>query len=408
MKLRGRMVCIAFLAWGLAWPNFVGSQVADPAANKTSAIASRPQATQSPEQSGPRFPCAEPTDRKAASARREAALAKLPDHYRYWLIEDVRYLISPEERCAFLILLANDEREQFIEQFWYRRSANPESPDDEFKTEHYRRIVFANENFGSDIPGWETDRGHIYVLFGPPDRVVSHPKDESAWKPPEGAPDIPKYSWESWHYKNLEGMGNEADLEFVDPAGSGMYSLLWPQQDENELLFNPVYNLGRNPTARPSLQTAGRIYFHVGPAPAPRLKYMDLEAVVVSHIVRDQVHFTYRVEFARATHATTLAWILMDLPRNQLTIPDKDQDTAAGYAIFGRISKQSGRVASTFERAGELRELEENGREDRNRKIAVPLEPGSYQLALVVKDVATGNVGVTRTTIEVPDYEALK
>jgi hypothetical protein len=184
--------------------------------------------------------------------------------------------------------------------------------------------VFASENFGSDIPGWVTDRGRIYVLYGPPDRVESHPREEPAWKRPEGGPDIPKYSWESWHYEYLEAIGKEADFEFVDPAGSGMYSLRVRQEVRDVLLFNSGYNLGGNPAARATPQRSGKIKIHVGPAPGPRVKHKDLEAIITTQIVREQVHFTHRIEFARATHPTTLARIMVDIPEAQLTIPEKD------------------------------------------------------------------------------------
>jgi hypothetical protein len=104
-----RVVCAVFLSSGLAWPIVAIAQEPEPVKNDTSATGSLPHATQGPEESGGRRPCAEPTDRKAAQARREAALAKLPDNYRYWLTEDARYLISPEERCTFVRLLSDEE-----------------------------------------------------------------------------------------------------------------------------------------------------------------------------------------------------------------------------------------------------------------------------------------------------------
>jgi GWxTD domain-containing protein len=104
------------------------------------------------------------------------AIRRLPETARYWLAEDAVYIITPEERCAFLYLNTDEERERFTEQFWYRRMADAASRDYDFKTEHYRRIVFANEKYGEQIPGRKTDRGRIYVVFGPPDSVdwVTH------------------------------------------------------------------------------------------------------------------------------------------------------------------------------------------------------------------------------------------
>ena len=103
-------------------------------------------------------------------------LKELDTPYKQWLSEDVVYIISPEERQAFLQLETNEEREQFIEQFWLRRSTNPDLPDNDFKEEHYRRIAYANEHYASGIPGWKTDRGRMYIMWGARrrNRIASH------------------------------------------------------------------------------------------------------------------------------------------------------------------------------------------------------------------------------------------
>src|ERR1700737_1203909 len=97
------------------------------------------------------------------------SLKELETPYKQWLNEDVVYIISPEERKAFLQLETNEEREQFIEQFWLRRSANPDLPDNDFKEEHYRRIAYANEHYASGIPGCTTDPGRRCTMGGPAD-----------------------------------------------------------------------------------------------------------------------------------------------------------------------------------------------------------------------------------------------
>src|SRR2546423_6538570 len=104
---------------------------------------------------------------KEAKRKMKRTLKELDSAYRQWLTEDVTYIISPDERNAFLQLDTNEEREQFIEQFWLRRSSNPDLPENDFKEEHYRRIAYANEHFASGIPGWKTDRGRMYIMWGP-------------------------------------------------------------------------------------------------------------------------------------------------------------------------------------------------------------------------------------------------
>ncbi len=126
--------------------------------------------------------------------------------YRKWLDEDVVYIISQEERKAFQGLRTGSERERFIEQFWARRNPKPGAADNAFKTEHYRRIAYANTHFSSSMPGWKTDRGHIYILYGEPDNVEFHPLGFPA----------ADYPLERWHYHHVSGIGDEVEIEFVD------------------------------------------------------------------------------------------------------------------------------------------------------------------------------------------------
>jgi GWxTD domain-containing protein len=127
------------------------------------------------------------------------------------LNEDVVYLIDQAERSAFLALTTDEERDKFVEQFWERRNPTPGAPN-KFNEEHYRRIVYANEHFASGVPGWQTDRGHIYILYGPPDELEVHPH----------APSGPT---ESWLYHHVEGVGDNAVFTFLDSTGQGDFRL---------------------------------------------------------------------------------------------------------------------------------------------------------------------------------------
>jgi len=147
---------------------------------------------------------------------------ELDSQYKKWLNEDVIYIITPEERRSFLHLSTNEEREQFIEAFWQRRNPDPDSPENTFKEEHYRRIAYANEHYASGIPGWKTDRGKIYIMWGPADEVDSHPTGGN-WDRPmdQGGGSTTTYPYEDWRYRYLEGMGENVELEFVDPTSTG-------------------------------------------------------------------------------------------------------------------------------------------------------------------------------------------
>src|ERR1700732_340511 len=164
--------------------------------------------------------------RKEQKQKARKTLKELDSQYRQWLNEDVIYIISPEERNAFLQLDTNEEREQFIEQFWLRRSSNPDLPDNDFKEEHYRRIAYANAHFASGIPGWRADRGRIYITFGPPDEIDSHPSGGTYERPfAEGGGETSTYPFEDWRYRYIEGIGNDVEIEFVDTTLSGEYHM---------------------------------------------------------------------------------------------------------------------------------------------------------------------------------------
>src|ERR1700722_7280406 len=169
----------------------------------------------------------DPTDKKAAKqaakqrAQRDKDLYKeLDSQYKKWLNEDVVYIISPEERNAFLHLQTNEEREQFIEAFWQRRNPDPDSPENTFKEEHYRRIPYANEHFASGEPGWKTDRGRIYIAWGPPDERDEHTSGEQYDRPmDQGGGTTTTYAYQTWRYRYAEGLGENFEMEFVDPTG---------------------------------------------------------------------------------------------------------------------------------------------------------------------------------------------
>src|SRR6266446_5528817 len=183
---------------------------------------------------------------KEQKRKMKKTLKELDTPYKQWLNEDVVYIISPEERQAFLQLDTNEEREQFIEQFWLRRSSNPDLPDNDFKEEHYRRIAYANEHFASGIPGWKTDRGRMYIMWGPADEVETHPTGGTYDRPmEEGGGSTTTYPWETWRYRYMEGIGENVIWEFVDPSGSGEYHLTMDPGEKDALLHVPGAGLSQ-------------------------------------------------------------------------------------------------------------------------------------------------------------------
>jgi GWxTD domain-containing protein len=385
----------------------------------------------------PGAPAPIPQNQKLSKEQKQKikkTLKELDTPYKTWLNEDVVYIISPEERSAFLQLETNEEREQFIESFWLRRSSNPDLPDNDFKEEHYRRIAYANEHFASGIPGWKTDRGRMYIMWGPADEVESHPSGGTYDRPmEEGGGSTTTYPWETWRYRYMEGIGENVIWEFVDPSGSGEYHLTMDPSEKDALLHVPGAGLSllesmgmASKTDRFTRSDGTNLPTTLGGTPSsmdefnrleqyskafkpPAVKYKDLEAIVTARIVRDQVHFVYRTDYLKVTNDTVLVPVTVQIPNNQLSFDNKDGVHSATMNIFGRVSTLTGRVVQTFEDPVS-RDFPESlfQRSLKQQSIyqkAVPLRPGLYRLDIVIKDVKSGNVGVINTRLQVPRYD---
>jgi GWxTD domain-containing protein len=170
---------------------------------------------------------------KQLSAENGSASKSLPPMYQEWVDEDVRWIITPEERAQFMKLSSDDERNEFIKQFWERRNVEAHGGgEDSFRTEYYGRIAYANQHFKAAVPGWKTDRGRIFIMYGPPDAIDSHPAGAGDAKP-----------YEVWHYRLIQEyaepaqaqgtMGSKAalvtrkdvDMKFVDMCSCGNFQL---------------------------------------------------------------------------------------------------------------------------------------------------------------------------------------
>jgi GWxTD domain-containing protein len=406
-----RTLFVSILALTIAIPAVSGQQAQDPAAP----------------------PAPHPLD-KETKRKMKRTLKELDSSYRTWLNEDVTYIISPEERNAFLQLDTNEEREQFIEQFWLRRSSNPDLPDNDFKEEHYRRIAYTNEHFASGIPGWKTDRGRMYIMWGPADEVESHPTGGTYDRPmEEGGGSTTTYPFETWRWRYLEGIGENIILEFVDPSGSGEYHLTMDPSEKDALLHVPGAGLslmeqmgmasktdrftrsdGTNlPTALggtpASMNEFSRLELYAKVNKPPEVKFKDLEAVVTSRIVRDQLHFNWRTDYMKVTNDTILVPVTIQVPNSQLSFQSKDGIHSATMNIFIRVSTLTGRVVQTqedpvsrdfpdslYQQSLKLQSIYQK---------AIPLRPGLYRLDLVIKDVQSGNIGVVNSRLQVPRYD---
>src|ERR1700682_490345 len=365
--------------------------------------------------------------------RIKKTLKELDTPYKQWLNEDVVYIISPVERNAFLQLSNNEEREQFIEQFWLRRSTNPDLLDNSYKEEHYRRIAYTNEHYASGIPGWKTDRGRLYIIWGPADEVDSHPTGGTYDRPmEEGGGSTSTYAWEKWRWRYLEGIGGNVEVEFVDPSGSGEYRLTMDPSEKDALLHVPGAGLSQlemmgmaskadrftrsDGTNMPKvlggesakMNELNRLELYAKIQRPPDVKFKDLEAIDRKSVVRNQIQFDYRYDFMRVTGETVLVPITVQISNRQLTFQNKDGVHSAKLNIFGRISTLTGRMVQTFEDvvARDFPDslLQSSLKLSSIYQKSVPLRPGLYRLDLVIKDVQSGNVGVINTRLAVPPY----
>ncbi len=373
-------------------------------------------------------------------ARKEAAANS---YYKKWLEEDVCWIITEEERDVFTRLANDEEREAFIEQFWNRRNPDPSSADNEFKIEHYRRILYANERFTAGIAGWKTDRGMIYIKFGPPDRQQSWPAGgpyERERKEGGGFTSI--FPTERWEYRHIEGVGEDIELEFVDDKGGGLYELTFDNQRKDALLlsgnmgltqdeieagvsnkqdrllrrrysgdYKGVYeNMGHFETAKD--KPLAQMGLSAALNRAPMIKYKDLEAVVSTHISYEEFPFEIRQDFIRLTDQQVLIPITVLVSNEQMTFTSTQDVYRGGVQIFGRVSGLNNRIEAIFEDEV-VRDFSPDEYEKAKSRSSIYqkqliLKPGLYKIDVVVRDVRSKRIGTITRRLEVPRYGAPK
>jgi GWxTD domain-containing protein len=360
----------------------------------------------------------------------KALRQELSNAYKRWLNEDVVYIITPEELTAFKRLTNDEERDQFIEQFWLRRDPTPDTPENEFREEHYRRIAAANEKFPAGRQGWRTDRGRIYIIWGPPDEIERHPTGGYYNRPmEEGGGDTSTFPFEDWHYRNLEGIGQDITLEFVDPCICNDYHLTSDPNEKDALLHTPTAgnteyeNMGlasrtdrmnpfsANPGPMQAMQNA-KIFDKMNTlarvqAPPP-VKFKDLEEVVNHKIMVNLLPFEAQTDYVKVTGDTVLVPVTIEVHNKDITFAEKDGIQRGAINIFGRVTGLTGRVAQTFEDTVQVDVPQDLLEKTINRSSlywkAIPLRPGRYRLDIVVKDVNGDRAGTWSRGILVPEY----
>ncbi len=372
-----------------------------------------------------------PEERKA---RFKAFHDEVGKAYKNWLDQDVRYIISPEEEQAFKLLSTDEERDQFIEQFWLRRDPTPDTEENEFREEHYRRIQYANEHYAAGIPGWRTDRGRIYIVWGAPDEIESHPSGGNYQREnSEGGGSTSTFPFERWRYRYLEGIGNEVIIEFVDSCMCNDYHISLDPNEKDALLHTPGggptmnEQMGRGSRADRMMGTPGgtdpygmqsgskqfdTLERYAKLTQPPPVKFKDLEEKVNTKIRYNLMPFDMRTDFIKVTADTVLVPITIQIKTKDMTFVQKEGIQRASVNIFGRISTITGRVASTFEDTVGVDEpnelLEKALLSSQIYWKAIPLKAGMYKIDVAVKDVNGDRVGTLVRSIRVPDFDEEK
>jgi GWxTD domain-containing protein len=375
----------------------------------------------------------DPLKRQRRKDDKAANIEKLGGVYKKWLDEDVRWIITDEELSAFKKLTTNAERDVFIEGFWQRRDPTPDTAENEYKEEHYRRIAYANEHFAAGMPGWRTDRGRIYIMYGPPTSIDSHPMGGPYQRSSEeGGGQTETFPFEVWRYRYLEGIGQEIEIEFVDDCGCGAYEMTLDRSKKDALLHVPnaglttmeemgmankadrfrggLESLGEGPFNRNNQSKQfDRMETFAKLNRAPDIKFKDLQNELVTHKFRTNLlPFDVQVDFVKLTSDTVLVPITLQVPLKGLTFANKDGIQRAVVNVYGQLTKLSGQIVQTFEETlrkdvpAELLEKEIN-----NVSLywkALPLRPGLYRLDVVMKDVNGDKTGVFSRSYTVPDF----
>jgi GWxTD domain-containing protein len=407
-----------------------------PASNQPASAQSASSATVTDSQAQPSDevdPLKRKPNEKQKKAQKRALNVELSKTYKKWLNEDVVWIITDQERAAFKQLSNDEERDNFIEAFWQRRDPTPDTEENEYKEEHYRRIAYANEHFAAGIPGWKSDRGRIYIMYGPADEVDSHPSGGSYERPmEEGGGETSTFPFEDWRYRYLEGIGQEVIIEFVDTCMCGDYHMTIDRSEKDALKYTPnagltlyeqmgmaskadrfssggLEQLGAGPMSS-QLQTKefDRLEQFAKLQAPPPVKFKDLEEIVNTKLITNLMPFDVRSDFVKVTGDTVLVPITIQVKYRDITFANKDGVQRGTVNIFGRVSTLTGRIVQTFEDTAQVDvPAELLPRTAENSSIywkALPLRPGRYKVEIAVKDVNGDRKGLWSRGIVVPEY----
>jgi GWxTD domain-containing protein len=382
-------------------------------------------------------PLKRPLSDKEKIAQQKALKQELKGVYKKWVDEDVRWIITDQEMQAFKSLSNDEERDQFIENFWLRRNPNPDSPENEYREEHYARIAYANEHFAAGKPGWRTDRGHIYIAYGKPDSIDSHPSGGSYERPmEEGGGNTSTFPFEVWHYRYLEGIGDNIDIEFVDTCMCGDYHMTIDRSEKDALKHTPgagqtlyeqmgqakqadrfsgggLEQLGAGPmSSQNQSKQFDRLDRYAKLMAAPEIKFKDMESFMTTSKILTGPPFLFdvRTDYVKVTNDTILVPVTLQIRNSDITFTNKDGVAMGTVNILGRVSNLNHKPIETFEDTVAVQVPSELlARKKNDLSVywkSLPLRPGLYKIDIVIKDVNNpDHIGRWQRSLNVPRYD---
>ena len=374
---------------------------------------------------------AKPMTDKQRRQQQERLRKELETPFRKWLDEDVGYVISDDERKAFKGTSTDEEREQFIEQFWLRRDPTPDTEENEYREEHYRRIAYANQNYASGIPGWRSDRGMIYIKYGPADETERNNGGTQERRFEEGGGTTSMYPYERWRYRYIEGLPPNVEIEFVDKTLTGEFRMTMDPSEKDALLMIPGAGLtmceqmgqcskvdrfqrtdgtrlgvGRNGNMPQAMTQFNRMQQFAKLQAPPAVKFKDLEAAVNSTIKYNLLPMRVRADFIPVTSSSVLSNITIQFDRKDLQFKQKAGVSTATVNIYARVTSMARRPVNWFEDVVNVDVptdmLQEAARGQSVYQKSVPLPPGRYRLNIAAKDLVGGNTTNFEMALDVP------
>ena len=434
MRVTGGLVLGAmFISMGVVWGS-AQAQQATPAATAPDGVTQVPAVVEKPNPLKRRL-----TDKEKIT-QQKALKEELKGVYKTWLDQDVRWIITDTEAQAFKQLTNDEERDQFIENFWQRRNPSPDSPENEYRDEIYARIAYADEHFAAGKPGWLTDRGHIYIAYGPPDDKDQHPSAGAYDRPmDEGGGSTSTFPFEVWHYRYLEGIGDNIDLEFVDTCMCGDYHYTIDRSEKDALLHVPNAGLtmaeengqskkqdrfsgggleqlggGTGMAQQSQSKEFDRLDMAAKIMAPPPIKFQDMEQFMASSKILTGPPFLFdvRTDYVKVTNDTVIVPITVQVKVSDVTFETKDGVSVGKVDIEGRVSNMTHKVVpggwfgDTVEVSTPSELLAATQKGYRLYWKALPLKPGLYKIDIVIKDVNNpDHVGRWTRSINVPKFD---